>query len=140
MDSIFGGEGDDLLDGVEIEESHQDNDARDFLNGGRGDDTIIAGNEDFATGGEGADTIVAGHWINDGAAHFNDFDPAEDQVVVVFDDTSASEPSVDVQSPSSDSSGPTILLDGVPILTLQPGATVDLGDISLIGHSTIQAL
>ncbi|WP_186827056.1 calcium-binding protein [Shimia ponticola] len=139
MDMIFGGDGDDTLIGTELD-GGTDTDTRDFINGGAGDDTIIAGTDDYVTGGDGADTIMIGGWSAQGAAYLDDFNASEDQLVVVFDDTASAEPVIDLQSADDDSSGPTLLLDGVPVLTLHLGADVSLGDISLIGHSTIQAL
>ena len=81
-DVLFGGNGDDHLEGGA-------DTARDFLNGGRGDDLLIAQEAHVLSGGEGSDTFA----INTSAGSFDqtaqiiDFNANEDQIEIMLDET-----------------------------------------------------
>ena len=79
-DVLHGGAGADLVDGRSGEEAGAE---ADYLNGGAGDDRIEAGAGDIASGGTGADTfgLVSG---TEGAAVVQDFDPAEDRILLRY--------------------------------------------------------
>ncbi len=81
-EGLFGGNGDDHLEvGADT--------ARDFLNGGRHDDLLIAREADVLTGGEGSDTFA----INTSTGSFHqtaqiiDFNANEDQIEIMLDET-----------------------------------------------------
>ena len=98
-DSLFGGWGDDVLSGVDdvptpngsIDQGHVD-----YLNGGGGDDIILAGQDDIITAGEGTDTMIFGDWIEeDQAATVMDYNANEDSLILVWDDHADQDPDED---------------------------------------------
>ena len=143
-DLVDGGEGNDLLSGGsgsdELEggagndtlwggaEAGSDEDV-DFLNGGWGDDALHLGAGDYGNGGQGADSFT----LHDFAAgspvvQITDFDPAEDQLVVMYDAALHPDPQLSVTA----GGGATILmLDGVAVASLTNGATLDLATVQL---------
>ncbi|MEO0936902.1 MAG: calcium-binding protein [Pseudomonadota bacterium] len=114
-DALFGNEGDDVLYGVDVidadlltpegvlgvvaEETFEefvdinaDPGEADTLNGGDGNDVILAGSGDVVTGGDGLDDIVLGPWVTpDAPVTITDFNPNED--VVIFGHTTNAPPS-----------------------------------------------
>lgn len=131
LDTLFGGWGDDTLSGREgdgatvvIPTLHE----ADFLNGGGGDDVILAGSQDIVTSGSGADQILLGDWLTQGhEARILDFAPDEDALLVVFDDTLDPEPSVSIGADPESPETRHVLLNGIPIATVlnAPGLTLD---------------
>jgi Ca2+-binding RTX toxin-like protein len=77
---VFGGDGDDDLDGRDG--------AQDFLNGGAGNDTVHADAGDIVTTGDGADVITYQVTANQTAAPADivDFDPVQDTIVLDVQD------------------------------------------------------
>ena len=143
-DTVLGGEGDDLVSGgtgadeVDGGAGHDtlwgaapgaaDTDV-DILNGGDGDDTLHLGAGDYGHGGAGADSFTLQDF-GPGAPlmQITDFDPAEDDLVVIYD--SALHP--DPQLSLTEGNGATLLLlDGVPLASLTAGASIDLAAIRL---------
>lgn len=58
----------------------------DVLNGGMGDDVIIAGSNDQVDTGTGFDTVNVGLWVNPQApVQINDFDPFRDEIVYTYE-------------------------------------------------------
>jgi Ca2+-binding RTX toxin-like protein len=58
----------------------------DVLNGGMGDDVIIAGSNDQVDTGTGFDTVHVGLWVNPLApVQINDFDPFMDEIVYTYE-------------------------------------------------------
>ena len=75
-DSLFGGEGDDLLIGGDESE--------DYLIGAAGDDVLITGPSDHAYGGDGKDMfILFSSTSADEAAELADFDNNNDRIMVL---------------------------------------------------------
>ncbi|MEL6550563.1 MAG: calcium-binding protein [Pseudomonadota bacterium] len=136
-DVLFGGYGADSLDGRVLDKAGTDVDAPDFLNGETGDDTIFAGQGDHVSLGSGADTLFVGDWIEGENATLSDYDPAEDNLVVVFDDSAGSAPHLALQASDADPDAAVLTLDGHPILTVNNGAGLSLDDVSLVPQSAL---
>ena len=134
-DAMFGGEGNDVIDGRNDDAAAG---APDYLNGGAGDDTITTGNDDIVTGGAGADTMILGDWIDD-PAQVQDYDPQEDRLVVIFDDsdTGATLPNLSLSQNPDAPEAIRLLLDGVPIASFAGAGAPTLDHIALVGRSTL---
>lgn len=136
-DLLGGGGGSDVLDGGAGNDTiwgqmPDENDAdADFLNGGNGDDLLMIGAGDYANGGAGAD-VFALQDIHKGdlVAQITDFDPAEDGLVVIYDAALHPEPHLSLVTEAG-STAATLLLDGVPLVSLANGAGLDLGSVQL---------
>lgn len=140
-DTLFGGAGNDLLIGWTAQEQGQDLGRADidFLNGGDGADTIIAGDGDIVTSGRGADLLAMGHWITD-PVQVVDFDPAEDSLIVVYDDSAPTDPIVELRPDDSGSDQIALYLDGIQIASLAAASGVSLDNIALLGQSQMTSL
>ncbi|MGL4281559.1 MAG: calcium-binding protein, partial [Albidovulum sp.] len=127
-DRLMGGDGKDALDGREAAGEVQ---ARDYLNGGAGDDMLIAGSDDWATGGGGADQFaIAGHGGADaGPATIGDYDPAEDQLLLLYDPAVHPDPTVTVEPPEVEGAAHRILIDGIAVAQVFGAAHLDPADI-----------
>lgn len=127
QDEIFGSEGNDTLWGNEIGQSDTE---VDFLNGGAGDDALMLGVGDWGHGGEGADDfIVTDYGTNTDVVQITDFNPADDQLIFIYDSALTQPPTAAVQT---DGFGNTqILLDGEVVAILGAGGTIDVQDIIL---------
>jgi len=143
-DVLFGGLGNDTLSGLEgdTEESLGDANAmQDYLNGGDGDDLIVAGQGDIVTAGEGVDTIVAGDWITDGTAtELMDFDRNEDQLVIAYGPDGAALPEIEIRTDPDDASTSHVLVDGAKVVTMNSADAPPLDQIVLIDHTTAATL
>lgn len=125
-DDLEGGAGNDTLFGGLAAEGDT---AVDFLNGGYGDDELYLAAGDFGNGGQGADSFMLQDFApGQPVVQITDFDPAEDQLVVMYDATLHPTPELTVGS----GGGATILmLDGVPLASLTNGAALDLAAVQL---------
>jgi RTX calcium-binding nonapeptide repeat (4 copies) len=125
-DEVEGGAGNDTLSGGQGAEGDTD---VDFLNGGYGDDELHLAASDFGNGGQGADSFVLQDFApGQPVVQITDFDPAEDQLVVMYDATLHPAPELTVGS----GGGATILmLDGVPLASLTNGAVLDVAAVQL---------
>ncbi len=124
-DALFGGRGNDVVSGAD------DGAEKDFVNGGDGDDTLIAGASDVVTGGDGADQILLGDWIAAGTVELIDFDTAEDQLLLVYDGDQGV-PNLELE-PDPDAPGETILrLDGEIAMRLTGAEGLTTDDIFLV--------
>lgn len=122
-DTLFGGEGNDIIDGRERGQA-----GADFLNGGTGDDTIMAGAFDTVHGGTGADVLaLTREEAATGAATLQDFDAAEDRIVVYFD---GAHPPVLEQAETE--GGVMLLADGLPLALVEGVSLIDLAAIELV--------
>ena len=127
-DDLDGGTGDDWLSGLEDESDPQD---FDFLNGGAGNDHILLGAGDYATGGDGEDEFVVRDWLDETTvSHIADYDPTDDQLVIVYDPAVHVDPVLTV-GPNEGGQGQAIYLDGTRIVIVD-GAWVDVDDIRLV--------
>lgn len=138
-DTLFGGWGNDVIIGL----SGEGMEARtDYLNGGGGDDLILAGARDIVTAGEGADSIALGDWLSAAGhqAQILDYDSAEDSLMVVYDDLSDQEPEVTLEPDEMDPETTHIVLNGVRITAVANAADLTLDQIALIGQTTLDSL
>lgn len=140
-DTLFGGWGNDTLSGFEDDpdaDGWTDTDVGDYLNGGGGDDVILAGAGDIVTGGSGSDTILLGNWLSaDHQAQILDFAPDQDTLMVVYDDLAGPEPEVDLAPDADDESVQHVMLNGVAIATVNNAAGLNVGHITLVGSSLL---
>ncbi len=136
-DTLFGGDGDDLLNGI-LTDGQAQPDA-DFLNGGDGADTILAGSGDIVTAGRGADFLTMGHWITD-PVQVVDFDATEDSLIVVYDDTTGTDPMIELRPDDGGTDRVDLFLDGAHIASLATGNGLTLSDIALVGQSQLPGL
>jgi Ca2+-binding RTX toxin-like protein len=133
-DTLFGGWGDDQLNGVEDDTSIdgiQGTDDADFLNGGGGNDQILAGQSDIVTAGTGNDTIILGDWITD-------FNGDDDTILLVWDDAAGDEPKVDLQINPINPDLMQILMNGTAVADVDGGSDIELSDIVLVAQSIAQ--
>lgn len=131
-DSLFGGAGHDILIGHRPEDAEQSD--ADYLNGADGDDTILSGSGDIATGGRGADLFQLGHWIRD-PVEVVDFDPTEDRLIIIFDDSSADPPLIELRDDDGGSGQVNLYLDGAHVASLSGANGLMLSDIAILGQS-----
>ncbi len=131
-DTLFGGDGNDQLSGIAPEGTGPEDD-QDYLNGGTGDDRISLGAGDIATGGNGADSFILRDWLD--AQHQGqivDFNTAEDNLVLLYDDAGDAAPDVTIEG---DTDGPglhRVLLDGEVVAEVTSDAVLTLAHITLI--------
>jgi Ca2+-binding RTX toxin-like protein len=125
-DTLFGSFGDDTLSGM-------DDDDTDYLNGGDGNDWLLAGGGDIVTGGAGADNIVLGDWLAGAdAVDLIDFDPTEDQLVVLWDLTGDPDPQIEIRTDADNPTLSHIVLDGVEIASVNTPDGLTAADILLV--------
>lgn len=144
-DVLSGGAGQDTLDGCAGNDTlwgfddQDQSDGGDFLNGGTGDDVLMIGAGDFAHGGEGADDFVLGDWIGDGdVAHISDYNPNEDDIVVLFDAVAHPDPHVELITEDG-SDDATVLLDGIPLAVIANGAGLSVDALTLMPSHSFNA-
>jgi Ca2+-binding RTX toxin-like protein len=152
QDSLYGGEGDDTVDGGLGNDSiaggaggdelfggagadtlwgsapGQTDSHIDFLNGGEGDDVLMLGAGDYGHGDAGADSFALVDASDGGTAvQISDFDPGEDQLIMVYDPALGPAPTPSLQQ---DGAGNTeVLLDGHIVAILTNGANINLSNI-----------
>ncbi|WP_417742160.1 calcium-binding protein [Salipiger sp.] len=134
QDTLFGGWDDDVISGLTPGEEGDD---LDYLNGGDGDDRIEIGARDVASGGAGQDQFVLGSWIRDDqSAMLMDFDPTQDQMLIVYDDSDgAGAPELALRS-SAELPGLTeVVLDGDVIAVMPDADAPELDTIVVLGES-----
>ncbi len=137
QDTLFGGWDDDVISGLMLAGDGGDGDDLDYLNGGDGDDRLEIGARDVASGGEGRDEFVPGSWIRDGqSAMLMDFDPGQDQMLIVYDDSDGADtPEVELRS-SAELPGLTeVVLDGDVIAVMPDADAPEVEAIVVLGES-----
>ncbi len=118
-----------------------DSDARDFLNGGSGDDLILAGHGDLITTGAGADTVLLGDWIEEGqAVEIVDFQPEEDRLIVFYDAQAGDEPSLSLEPEPEGGTSQAVLLNGVQIATIGNATGLTLEHIALLPREALPVI
>ena len=115
---MFGGDGEDDLDGGDDLDT-------DYVNGGDGDDTLIARSNDVLSGGQGQDMFV---YTSTTTAEITDFETGVDKIFLNIDDT-ASDGSISIDKLENDLY--QINLDGTPIASVLSEHTIDLTDIDI---------
>ena len=104
---------------------------------------VVIGQGDIATGGNGADSFVLGDWFapEAEAARLMDFDAAEDQLLVVFDDSDTDEgPELELRSDPDDPEVTQILVGGTVMAVLPTLDMPSPDQIVLIGASAMAGL
>lgn len=117
-DALFGGSGGDVLDG-------RDDDTLDYLNGGAGDDMLIAGIGDYLSGGDGADTFAM---EVDTSAYIDDFDIDEDTIEVAYDGTGP-EPKLSFFDTDD---GVVLMADETTVATFAGLTSLDLASVPVV--------
>ena len=141
-DALFGDLGNDRIDGTEHHvtdtEDSQDtvnrvHDERDYLNGGDGDDTLIAGASDVVTPGIGQDTIILD------AANASKiptsiiaFDSQHDSIIIAYGEAAQTPHEVHLQRHHTDPAQTQIVLDGAVIATMNTLTSFKASDIALV--------
>ena len=125
-DVLFGGNGDDHIEGG--------SDAvRDFLNGGRGDDFLIAQEADVLTGGEGSDTfaIDTSTGFFDQSAEIIDFNANEDQIEIMLDETNFDQGLKNIRIETNDIGQSVVYLNNEAIVAINAETPLLPNDIVL---------
>lgn len=134
-DTLFGGSGDDVLTGVAPDGTTPEQD-QDYLNAGSGDDEITLGAGDIATGGTGADSFILRDWLDaDHQGQIVDFNTAEDNLVLLYDDDGAV-PDVTIEKDPDAQNLHRVLLGGEVIANVTSDAALTLAHITLIPQTT----
>lgn len=135
-DRMLGGAGSDILDGgagndwLSGLDGFVDDFATDYLNGGTGNDVLVLGSGDHGFGDAGEDQFVLHDWLAEGGvAQVSDYDPALDQLVVVYDPAAIPDPVLSVET-SADGTESTLLLNGAALAVVK-GGPVSLSDVVL---------
>jgi Ca2+-binding RTX toxin-like protein len=116
-DTLMGGDDDDVLIG------RDDLDA-DYLNGGAGDDILIAGAGDHLNGGPGADLFSV---PVDAGAVIDDFDPSQDVIEVLHDGLTPL-----ALTTTLSESGLALLADGEVVATFSGITSLDLQSVVVV--------
>lgn len=131
-DTLFGGDGNDHLSGI-APEGTAPGDDQDYLNGGAGDDQIALGAGDIATGGNGADSFILRDWLDaEHQGRIVDFNTAEDNLALLYDDTGDTTPDVTIEQDPDVSGLHRVLLDGDIVAEVTSDAALTLAHITLI--------
>ena len=135
-DTLDGGAGNDTIWGYDLDAPLDD---PDFLNGGDGDDVLMIGAGDHAHGGAGADTFALADWIAGGpVATIADFNALEDEICVVYDADTHSDPVLSVE-PMEGTSDVTVLLNGLPLAVVLGADGLDPATIRLVSVASLAA-
>lgn len=127
-DILDGGVGSDTIWGQWPEETDID---VDFLNGGDGDDLLMLGAGDFGSGGAGEDVFaLLDIGANDPPMQITDFDPTQDQLIVLYDASLHPAPQLTFET-DLQGSATRLLLDGVTVANLTNVTSLDLDAVTL---------
>lgn len=126
-DVLFGGDGNDLVDGT------GDEGAVDFLNGGDGDDVILAGAGDYADGGNGMDSFLLSQW-EEGSSETTimDYNHAEDSLVLLYEDNGGTDPEVEIRTGTDTPGTGAVYVNGALVATVHGGGDLVPADITLL--------
>ena len=130
-DVLFGGNGDDYIEGG------SDTD-RDFLNGGRGDDLLVAQQGDVLTGGEGLDTFAidtsAGVFAQ--SAQIIDFNANDDHFEIMLDENSFDQGMKNIHIETNNDGLSVVFLNNEEIALVNTETPLLLSDIVLSKANT----
>ncbi|MES0862263.1 calcium-binding protein [Ruegeria sp. SCPT10] len=129
QDTLFGGDGDDLLLGRDDGGFDQ----TDFLNGGDGEDTIVAHTSDVANGGNGADDIVLSSEAED--VTIMGFEPGEDKLFITWEDQT--NPDIQIEQNEDTPNLTRIVVDGEEVAQVFGAKGISLDDIQLITEAEL---
>ncbi|GGE53495.1 calcium-binding protein [Actibacterium pelagium] len=138
QDIVNGNDGDDVLTGFKTtDEGLEDDNTKDYLNGGDGADLILVGSGDIASGGEGEDGFVLGDWLLDGEEipDLKDFDPESDRLFIVYDDDEHPDPELSLDMSQDQPDAATLLLDGLPLADIDSLQSLAEAKITLLAQS-----
>jgi len=131
VDTLFGGLGEDLISGAD------DTGERDYINGGDGDDTLVAGANDVLTLGDGEDQVIVGSWINgDDAIELVDFDSSDDQLVLLWDMQNQPDPDIEIEAVPEAPDQSIIRINGAETLRVNTSAGITEDDIVLLDQTS----
>jgi len=97
--------------------------ARDYINGGDGNDTLMGDTGDILNGGTGADTFSL---MTESVVTIEDFDRDEDTIEITFTGD------VPILATQPTAEGVTLFADGEPVATFDNITSLDLERIVLI--------
>jgi len=142
---LRGEDGDDTLTGI-IEDPDTDrvddlDEGRDFLNGGSGSDTILAGRDDVVTAGSGSDTVMLGDWIDaDHQAEITEFSAGEDMLVVLYEDAAVPAPDLSLAPDDADPAAQRLLLEGVEIARIANAVGLTPAHVALMPQKDLPVI
>jgi Ca2+-binding RTX toxin-like protein len=100
-----------------------DTDEADVLNGGVGNDIIVAGSNDIVNTGTGSDIVNVGQWVNpDEPVQITDFNPFQDDIVYSYE--GRTEP--DVAFGEAEDGTATLVVDGRVVAFFENADLFDL--------------
>ena len=106
---------------------------RTFLNGGAGDDTIVAGGGDVVTGGQGADDIVLSPGDED--VTVMGFQPGEDKLLVTWEDEA--NPEIEVEPDAENANLTRVMINGQEVAQVYGADGMTVADIQLITEAQL---
>lgn len=137
MDTLYGEAGNDALQGYLAVDSadtgFRDSDVHDpdLLDGGEGNDTLLAGSGDTLTGGAGADMHVLGTWIDQDVT-ITDYVRGQDVIVLNYNAADTTPPVITLQQSGTTPADAEILIDGVVAAVVQGAhGTLTVTDVVL---------
>jgi Ca2+-binding RTX toxin-like protein len=128
---LLGGYGNDTVIGAALDADGQDQSGQNFLNGGAGDDVLVAGNGDYMNGGSGADQFTLGGWLQS-AATIVDYQPGDDRIVLQYDPARLPEPDLSIAFAPDDLATAQIWLNGQMIAQVVNAPGLSVTDIGLV--------
>ncbi|KMK68076.1 calcium-binding protein [Puniceibacterium sp. IMCC21224] len=127
-DSLFGSSGNDILVGGT---------GQDFLSGGDGEDVLVGERGDSLHGGNGEDFFVVDALEGDEPAELLDFDPIEDRLVLLVDDSGCAQ--ISVGPNLEDRSYSEIFLNGQVVAVVSTDAAPTSMDVELLNRRLFSA-
>ncbi|WP_425044435.1 calcium-binding protein [Primorskyibacter sp. S87] len=141
QDTLFGGWGNDTLVGQDdavgrLSPDELGHNIRDYLNGGGGDDLILAGTDDVVTPGEGEDHIVLEEQTNSGSpVQVLDYDVTEDQLLIAWDIQNNPDPDIEVSQDPQNSDLSRVSVNGIVIAHVQSTDVIRPNDIIVVDRT-----
>ncbi|MDA3888846.1 MAG: hypothetical protein PF443_08630, partial [Allgaiera sp.] len=98
----------------------------------------VLGALDHATSGAGADIFAFGEWGASGPAMIHDYDPAEDELVLVYDPALHPDPLLSIE-PGGEDGSVYLSLDGTRLAEVANGEGLSPEDVTLRALNNPQA-